>query len=236
MIFPNIVVEPVLQVDDRTRLNASKSYVSKGSDAILSVEIEPDTGLGFVDVTGSTSRDWFLDWQYDTAGAKTVTTRVTIDDLANTQETKTAIIDVLTAAEDALFSTDSDLLQFEEEILKFVPEGRNSFLNVHRKMQSLILDELDERGVQNRDGTRITKDQIVDVKEVNSWSTFGVLHLIYMDLYNSTEDVFFQKAQDYKSKKNFHRDDAFIRLDLNRDGQTGFSEQVGVRTGNLIRR
>lgn len=236
MIFPNIEIEPTLQVADKTRIRAQKSYVAKGSAPILKVEIEPDLGAGFFDVTGSSQRDWFLDWQYQTAGTKTVTLRVTIDDDPTfTEATVTAQTLVLTQAEDNLFSTDQDLVQIEEEVLKYVPEGRNSFLNVHRKAQKLILDELDERGISNGDGTRIVKSQVIDIEEVRSWSMFFVLSMIYKDLSNSIGDVFDQKAEDYKKRANFHRDDAFIRLDFNKDGSITSGEAVGVRTGRLIR-
>lgn len=232
MIFPNLETEPVVQVADKTRIDASKTFISKDEAAVTLVEIDPGNGV-FVDVTGSSSRDWFLDWEYATDGEQTIVVRVTTD---ATPVTKSDTISVISEADDNLFSTDQDLVTHEEEILKYVPKGRNSFLNVHRKMQAIILDEIDERGVQNSDGTRLTKAQVVDVREVNQWSTFGVLYMIMQDLSNSVDDKFQAKAMDYKKRMEFHKNEAFLRLDFNQDGEITKGEQIGVRTGRLLRR
>ena len=58
-IFPHIELEDIVQVNDRTRLSAIKSFVSKDEAAVTLVEIEPESGSGFIDVTGAKQADWF---------------------------------------------------------------------------------------------------------------------------------------------------------------------------------
>lgn len=231
MIFPNLEVESVLQVNDKTRISASKSYVSKDESAITLVEIDPGDGT-FRDVTGSNSKDWFLDWEYSTDGTKTVLARITTD---GAPVTKSYQIQVLSVANDNLFSGDGDLTALESDILNYVSKGRSSFLNVHRKAQSIILSEIDERGITNTDGTKILKSQIVDIEDFKKWSTYLTMWLIQQDLSNSVDDKFDQKAKFYKQRMDFHRERSFLRIDFNKDGSVSAGEKVSVRTARMIR-
>jgi hypothetical protein len=60
MIFPLVESEPIVQVSDKTRLSAVKSFKSNDEPAISLVEIEPESGSGFINVTGSpiNSKNW----------------------------------------------------------------------------------------------------------------------------------------------------------------------------------
>ena len=232
-IFPNLSIESTLQVDDKTRIDATKSYVSKDEADITLVEIDPGDGT-FRDVTGNSSKDWYLDWEYSTDGGSpySVQVRITTDGLP---VTKTETITVLTAADDHLFSNDNDLIGLESDILRYLPKGKNSFLFVHRKAQSIILSELDERGTTNYDGSRITKDQITEVDDFNKWSSYMAMWLIMQDLSNSVDDKFDQKSKFYKQRMDFHRERSFLRIDFNSDGTTTLGEFEGVRTVRMNR-
>lgn len=234
-IFPNLQLEATVQVNDKTRLDATKSFTSGGEAAVTLVEIDPGDGTGFVDVTPATAtqtNQYFLDWEYSTDGSFTVSARITTD---GAPVTFTKSITIVTAASDALFSADTDLTAVEEDILRYVPKGRNSFLNVHRKAQEIILDELDERGITNSDGTRILKTQILDIREVNSWANYLVLWLIMQDLSNSVDDKFDQKAKMYKQRMDFHREKSFLRIDFNKDSSITLGEFESIRTARMIR-
>lgn len=230
-IFPNIIIEDTVQVNDKTRLDATKSFISKDEAAITLVEIDPGTG-SFVNVTGTSSKDWYLDWEYSTDGDQTVVVRITTD---GAPVTKSATLPIISVVDDALFSGDQDLTSIEEDLLRYVPKGRNSFLNVHRKAQGIILAELDERGIQNSDGTRILKTQILEIEDFNKWSSYLVLWLIMQDLSNSVGDKFDEKANIYKQRMDFHRERSFLRIDLNKDGSIDLGEQQSVRTARMIR-
>lgn len=233
MIFPNLELESVVQVKDRTRLNGTKTFVSKDEEAITVVEIEPETGNGYIDVTGTTSKDWYLDWEYATDGSKTVSVRVTTD---GAPTVKTYEIEVIDVDDDKLFSNDQDLKTHETDILKWIQPGRNTYLDVHRRAQTLIFSYLDEKGITDQDGNKLTKAAVIDISEVKEWSTFLTLKLIFEGISNSTDDVFRFKAIEYAKKEYEARNRAVFRFDLNGDELLTSSDVTNISSVRAIRR
>lgn len=233
MIFPVLEIEDIVQVGDQTRLSATKSFAGK-DDEISKVEIQPEATESFIDVTGDKSADWFLDWQY-TGASRSVTVKVRVTVGEDTSELSKTM-QVLTAADDKLFSADTDLIGIEPDILKYTPVGRASFLNIHRTAQTKILEGLDEAGIVDNAGNKITKAAVVDVTEVRAWSRDLVLHLIYKALINSVDDVFTKKMEFYASEVEKRKARAVLRLDLNGDGELGKSELVQTQSMELFRR
>lgn len=238
MIFPVLETEDVVQVGDKTRLDASKCFISKDEADITLVEILPEAGGDYVDVTGATSDDWFLDWVYTGATRTvTVTVRVTTD---GSPTTLSKTISIVTAADDKLFSGDQDLVAREPDILKWVSQGRASFLNVHRAAQVKILEDLDEAGVVDVEGAKLTKAAVVDTTEVRAWSRDLTLSMIYLGLSNAVDDVFERKGKYYLGEAGKRKQRAVIRLDLNGDGEIDASaesvEGVQFKSMELVRR
>ena len=231
-IFPTLLIEDVVQVGDRTRLSAIDSGLSKGEAAITLVEIEPEASAGFIDVTGTKPSDRFTDWEYATNGIKVVSCRITTDG-APTTTTKT--LQVLTAVDDKLFSADADLLPHEKDIMKYTTDGRVSFLDVHRKAQALILAWLDERGIHDSDGNRLTKDSILDLQEVKEWAKYMVLRLIFQSNSNSANDVFDLKAKSYEVKEADARTRNIFKFDWNNDGKISDNELTQFHTAKWSR-
>lgn len=237
MIFPVLETEDIIQIGDKTRLNAIKSFVSKDEGAITAVEIRPEDGEDFIAVTGFTSKDWYLDWVY-TGATRTVTVTVRVT-TAGGNETTTETMSVVTSASDKLFSSDQDLTALEPDILKYVPDGRASFLNVHRAAQVKILESLDESGITDTEGAKLTKAAVVDVSEVKAWSRDLTLALIFSGLSNSIDDVFERKSKHYLAEAAKRKNRAVIRLDMDGDGEIEQSEEqaegVQMRTFGLSR-
>ena len=234
MIFPNLQLENVVQVNDKTRIDSTKSFISKDEDPITLVEVEVESGNGFIEVgSPGLSKDWFLDWQYDTAGTKTVSCRITT---SGAPVTKTVTLAVLTESEDNLFSSDTDLTALEHDILKWVPQGRNTFKNYHRKAQSLIMAWLDENGHTDIDGNRLTKDAFVDKEEVKHWSAALTLSLIFSSISNSVDDVFMEKSKEYASLAVSHRKRLILRLDVDGDSVIDTNEGINIKTLDMVRR
>lgn len=233
-IFPHIDAETTVQEDDKTRIDATKSFVDKGENAITLVEIEPEAGNGFIDVTGSSYKDWFLDWEYATAGTVTASVRITAGVSGPTTKTKDVV--VVTEAADKLFSNDQDLKIHEHDILKHVPVGKNSFKYMHRRAQVLILDWLDRKGYTDTSGVKLTKAAVIDITEVKEWSTFLTLALIFADISNVPEDVFDQKAGLYTTKMLDARNRSILRLDFTGDGSVELGENVRVTSSFMVRR
>lgn len=213
-IFGNLILEEALQIGDKTRLDAGKSFTVSEA-AISLVEIEPEASAGFETVS---STDKFLDWQY-TGASRTVvvSVRITTD---GAPVTTTASLILLTDVDDKLFSGDAELRPFEPNILDWVKAGRNSFLDVHRASQDRILTQLDEDRVWDSNGDRLTKASITDIQEVNDWSKFMTLRLIFEGLSNATDDIHHIKGLRYLDMEKQAKSRAGLRLDRDGDGTT----------------
>jgi hypothetical protein len=209
-IFSNLEIEPILQQNDKSRLDARKSFVSSGEAAITLVEIQPESSEIFYDVTS----DLYLDWQFSTTGTKNVVVRITTD---GAPETYTEDLEVIDAATDKLFSNDANIVSNEPDILNYVREGRNSFLDLHRVAQNEILDWLDEHRIWDENDDRLTKAAITDIIEVQDWSKYLTLKLIFEGLSNATDDIFHEKALRYKNRMESARNRGSLRLDIDGD-------------------
>lgn len=235
-IFGFLETESVVQVNDKTRINASKSFVSKGSSLIDIVKIKPEATESFITVsgTGLSAKDWFLDWQYPTSGTKTIELEITL--VGGSIGTFTKEIVVLTEAEDMLLSSDDDLASREADILKWVPAGRNSFLNIHRQAQKNILNWLDEIRIYRRDGTKLRKEDLSLNDDLRELSTFWALALIYGSIWNKQDDSFYKKMKDYASEVEASKRRGRIQADFNGDAVQDISEAKDARSYRLIRR
>lgn len=235
-IFPKLTLEKTVQVDDKTRLDATLSFTSN-ENAVTLVEIDPGDGTGFLDVTpapATKTSEYLLDWVYSTDGTFTVSARITTD---GAPVTETMDIEIVTAANDKLFSDDQDfdgIIELQER-LKLVEKGRYSHLKYHRKAQEEILDEIDAAGIYNSDGTSITKDQIFVTNDVNNWSTYLTLHLIYMDKSNTPGDHWEMKAMKFKKRGDFYKERSFLRIDFNKDDSVSLGEFEPVRSSRMVR-
>jgi hypothetical protein len=234
MIFPKIECDDVVQVSDKFRIDASKSYIAKGSAAITLVEIEPEAGAGFIVVTGSpiAAKNWFLDWEYSTAGTKVVSVRITTN---AAPVVRTASVVAVTAADDELFSDDADLVVIEHNVTKYVPEGRSTFKYLHREAQKQIFEWLWINGYRGPENTRLGKTNVLSIDEVKFWSKYLVLRLLFQDLSNGPNDVFDTKSKLYEKSEHKWRETVGLKLDVNGDGTQGAYEGVNLTSRELVR-
>jgi hypothetical protein len=244
-VFGVIKTEELVQTFDKTRISCIDTYKTPGEQDYFKIEIEPETGAGFFDVTGSLNspefqKNWYLDWQYSAPGNKVVTLRVTTTDgslpvptLTNYNFTKT--LSVISEAEDKLFSTDEMLTSVVSDILRWIPEGRNSFKREHREAQRRILAWLDENGFKDTSGNKLTKDSVVDISEVREWSKYLTLMIIYDGLSNAIDDVFQQQARRFEALATTARNRKYLRLDYTGDGTISTGEKYAQTTVKLVR-
>lgn len=233
-IFPNLELEPVVQVGDRTRLDASKSFITQDLGPVTLVEIDPGTGT-FIDVTPSPVEDkslWYLDYQFPTAGTKTIQARIT----AGSTTTVTKTVEAVSETSDYLFSDDQTLATHEPDILKWVKAGRNTFKDIHRAVQTEIMDYIDEKGFVKTDGSKYEKEDLIDREEVRQWSKFMALRIIFEGIQNAENDVFQKKAEYYCEKEIAHRNRAILRIDVDGDGAVDEQEGLSISSGSLYRR
>lgn len=233
MIFPKLELEKTIQINDKTRLNATKSFISKGEAAITLIEIEPEAAAGFVDVTNADSDNYYLDWAYAGATRQVIASvRITTD---GAPVTTTETLEVITATDDALFSGDNDIIQYEKDIMNHIRPGRSSYLDKHREAQVRILSALDEKGIKDEDGDRLTKTDILDPTEILDWSKFIALAIIFGEISNAKDDIFNDKSNKYKKMANETKTRAFLRLDLNNDGILDDNEFTSMTQGFIGR-
>lgn len=228
-IFVNLDYEDTVQVDDKLRLDASRSFVSTGTSAISKIEIDPDGTTGYIDVTA----DKYLDWQYSAAATTTISVRVTA---GVTEAIKTFSISVITATTDHLFSDDHMLKARKYNIFDFLPDGKSSFKYIHRDVQRRIVRWLDKEGYQDNDGNPFTKTALVDIEEVKEWATFMALRLIYEDSIKTPDDLFSVEAKRLKGEEVDARNRAILRIDFDGDGVLEDGEQIGPGFGTITRR
>lgn len=232
-VFINLDYEPTVQVDDKIRLDASKTFIAKTSPAITIVEIQPTAAASFYAVTGSSSKDWYLDWSYAAAATNVVTVRVTVT--GGAQTTKTFSISSITAETDALWSSDNDLTLYEPEILKYLPNGWSSYKRVHRRAQTTILNSLDERKIWDYNGNKFVKGDLLTTTEVRDWSIALTLQYIYEGTSNQIGDVFGEKAKKYATLANDRSNRAVIRIDYDKSGTQGNLEGYSQFSAGLTK-
>ena len=227
MIFIQANLEEKVQVDDKTRIDISKTFISPDEAAITLVEIEPELAAGFIDVTNNK----YLDWSYGVGGVKVVTARVTTDGVPTE---KTLSINIMSVVDDKLFSNDKDIVSHEVDIYRFLRPGRSSFLDFHRVAQKMILDDLDQRGLTDNGGNKLTAADIFDLEEVNEWSKYLTLYLIFTSVQSEVDDVYAVKAKSYMSMAKKQSTRATLRLDTDQDGVQDLSPNLV--SGILVRR
>jgi hypothetical protein len=227
MIFPRINADSLVQVNDGLRIDARKT-IFKDAAEIANVLISPeddefDAPIYISVYDGGDFDNWYLDWIYATEGEKTARVKVVlvpVDEMTPAEEKVISMtINVVTEAADLLFSKDSDILQSEPDILRYLPEGKTSFTFMHREAQRRILAFLDEQRIWKVRNERYTKEDIVDMEEFVHWSRFLVLHLIYAAKIVSSDDIFTFKANEYEGLMKSARGRSTLRLDTDGDDE-----------------
>jgi len=158
---------------------------------------------------------------------------VTINN-ATTAISTSKYIGVLSSRRDQLFSSDEMLTQSEADLLKWVPPGRKSFLNMHREAQTNILAWLDEKGYVNVYSDKFILDDLQKLEEFRQWSKYMCLRLIFSGIGNAIDDIFAQKTKDYAILEEQARGRAVLRVDINRDGITDVQEDILVSVARVI--
>ncbi len=338
-IFKVLELEDAVQTEDKTRLNASKTFVSKTSPAISAVDIKPGLDGSYANVfVASQTQEWYLDWQFDSwsfdiktgfndkinfnegsseliatltqgtytftslateiqtqlnaAGANTYTVLadlvsqkleisadggfellgktgssgeanylvhlgysvdtgnstsheskvveysfkvVNIQVTATAVETKDFYIKVYNKYGDRLFSDDKDLVKYETDVLKWVAKGRNTFKDIHRRVQTDILGFLSDKGYVDIYQNAFDKWSFKDLSQINDWATYLALSYIFNDASNQSDDIWAKKSAQYNGLATQSRN-KFIKIDIDSDGVVDTDEFLKVHSGNIFLR
>ena len=230
MIFINCIKEPLVQVNDKTRIDVSTSFVS--GDGITDIAIEVD-GSGPISVFNEDQSKWYLDWAFDSDGTKSI--EVTATDGIN-NVVQTFEIEVISEGDDNLYSTDAQIFAIESELKRYIPDGKNSFKNIHREAQARILNFLDRKRIWNENGEPFNKTQVNLFDELSRWSLYETLFIIYTDLFISVGDKFAEKVNQYKELRNYERERAAVRIDRDGNGFDPSKDIQELKSFRLIKR
>jgi hypothetical protein len=232
MIFLSCIRESLVQVNDKTRIDVSKSFVS--GSGITAISIKPEASGAFIPVYNSNQAKWYLDWAYATSGTKVITVQATDGTSTVSQNFE---LDVITEEDDNLYSSDEQIFAIESELKRYIPDGKNSFKNIHREAQSRILNYLDRKRIWASNGEPYTKDQVNLNGELSKWSLYEAMFIIYSDLFVSVGDKFAEKINQYKDLRNSERDRASIRIDKDNSGTFDSNEEIqDLKSFRMIRR
>jgi hypothetical protein len=232
MIFINCLREDLVQVGDKTRIDVSRSFVS--GDGITSITIKPEATESAISVFNANQDRWYLDWAYMTDGTKTITIEASD---GTTTVSQNFTIEVISVEDDNLYSNDSQIFAIESELKRYFPQGRNSWINIHREAQSRILNYLDRKRIWNDNGSPYTKTQINKHGELQKWSLYEAMLMIYTDLLISVGDKFAEKVNEYKALRNYERDRGAIRIDKNNNGVIDAASEIQeLKSFRLIKR
>lgn len=228
-IFPYLDLEPTVQVGDRTRLDASKTFFTPDSGEVVSFHI--NAGAGYINVTA----DKYLDYAFGSSGVQVIQCRV-ITSTPNATGVGSASLNVVTIAQDNLYATDQDLKQHEPDILRWIENGKNTFLNVHRRAKKIMLDWLTREGYRNWNWSTYNGTEFYALAEVNQWATFTALRLIFEGISNSTEDVFHEKSLRYSDMEMKWRSTLMLRIKFPNNDGTYPGTAIDTRAITLFRR
>ena len=167
--------------------------------------------------------------------------KVVVSSGANAETaSKIYYVQLFTRESDYLFSDDLDLIALEADVVRFVPKGRATHLNIHRKAQDEIIDWLDRQGYRDDNGDALTKWNVTDRNQVRNWSSYMALRMIFQGVHNSTDDVFREKAEYYEKLEIQARNRAILELALTKEdkekGTTTKEASPSVASGSLYRR
>ena len=239
-LFPSMTFETVLQIDEKTRLDASRSFVTD-DEVITDILIQPSASDPFISVyNGGDADKWVIDWAYELDSFKDVAVQIVAVSGSKTK-TYMAGINVLTEEIDALLSTDNDILPFEPKIHRYLPRGKNSFIYAHRKAQERIIAYLDEQRIWKNDNSRYGKLDLSTVtdpefkEQFRQWSSFETLLIIFESFQVSSGDLFQEKKLEYTALRNSARTRSALRLDQDGDGELDITP-YDIRTTRMVRR
>ena len=148
MAIPSLLIDSTVRVGDKFRIDVTRTFL-KPNELLESIDIELSDGgdsynLYQETANETTSDQWFIDYAYDVDDTNVITLTIVSDLGVNILE-KTVISKI--AADDLTLATDSDLLSHEPNIMEYLPNGRNSFIYMHRNVTELILQNLSERRI-----------------------------------------------------------------------------------------
>ena len=191
----------------------------------------------FFDETKGFNRDGFINWSRN----QTDEAKVTVDSVEKfwyrISSDNASLVLVFTGI-NIVFSDDQDLKREHFEISEFLPTGETSHILTHMAARDQIVQVLRNSGnFTSNNGTRkdITAFDLHDVGQVRLAATYLALSKIFSSVIDDPDDVFKQKAEEFKTNYSIAVKTPFIDIDNNDDGLKSASENKQFRTTRIFR-
>lgn len=212
------------------------------TDGVLKVEYYNGTSwveLSAVDQTQYLKRSGIINWQ-----APTDSTDVAVNGLTRCWVRLSG--DVLTSSAvtfsyiGLVFSDDLDIGIEYPSVLKecFYPTGQNDFMIYHVSAKNYIMSELLRRGYSKTiNGVKepINQWDVLDIYELRQASLYYAMSQIFFNLSDNSNDNYWQKYNEYKSKFDNAFNLGILRIDQDQDGQADAEENQPMASFRWIR-
>jgi hypothetical protein len=197
------------------------------------------TELSAVDQTQYLKRSGIINWQAPTDAADS-----TVNGLSRCWIRLSG--DVLTSAAvtfsyvGLVFSDDLDIGIEYPSVLKecFYPQGQTDFMIYHVSAKNYIMAELLRRGYNKTiNGVKepINQWDVLDIYELRQASLYYAMSQIFFNLSDNSNDNYWQKYLEYKSKFDNAFNLGILRIDQDQDGQVDESENQPMASFRWIR-
>lgn len=147
---------------------------------------------------------------------------------------KTYLVKAFSEQYSGMLNKDADLQLIENDILQWVPRGKNTFKSIHLQVVNDIIEWFDRKGFVNLYDEKFVISDFYDPSEISYWAKYQALYYIFNSNNNAKDDIFAEKAEKYKKLSNKHRRRIF-RVDLDSNNTLNFDEIVLANHIKLVR-
>lgn len=224
-VIGKLLIEREIFQNELTLIDSRPSFVSQDEGEVTKIEIQPDAGSAFHEVT----TDKFLVWAFATLGAKVATLRLTTTKNAVDTVSEFSFNTTVVAVPD-LLCKDEDLLAFEPSIMRYLPTGRSSFIRERVRATKRILDHLWKMGVRDKDDDRVDVSDLFEVESMNEWAVNLTLQLIFEGMVTTPGDIYAQKSEEYRKDADTASSICVVKLKTDDADQ---EKDVGVNVGEI---
>lgn len=138
-----------------------------------------------------------------------------------------------------VFSDDQDLNGIYPGISSYLNATEKTFILRHENSRNLIVQDIRNLGFRKfkERYQNIDAWDLLEVEEVNLWSSYLTLANIFSSLQSNQSDLFKQKAEEYQEMADFYKAQSYLTLDSNDDGKADSAESArDITVRRLVRR
>lgn len=134
-----------------------------------------------------------------------------------------------------VFANDDDLREEVNQIEKYLPSGKNSFIQYHQTVKKDMVQLINNRGRKKQKAAlqgldMVTEFDLLRPEELRQAAKYRALEKIFFQISDNVEDKYYQRYLDYRAMATDAFDLFYLTIDTNDDGE------ISVREKNTIER